>query len=87
MKIRIISSREEFGSLDKEKMVHLSFRPSYKDIYDLVQVCPRVKAIQIPSSYIKTISNSTRLFLDTKGISLLEGDVWHQTQVKRLIQT
>ncbi len=77
MKIRIVSSKEEIGSLDKgEKIIHLAFRPSNKDIFDLVRSCPNVKAIHIPSSYIKTVSNSTKMFLDMKGISLLKGDVW-----------
>jgi phosphopentomutase len=41
-----------------------------------VQTCPYLKAIHIPASYIKTISSSTRTFLDMQGIALLEGDVW-----------
>lgn len=76
MKIRIVSSREEIGSLDREKIIHLAFRPSNKDIFALVQACPNLKAIHIPSSYIKTVSNSTKMFLEMKGVALLEGDVW-----------
>ncbi len=77
MRIRVVSSKDEINSLGpSEKIVHLAFRPSNKDIFTLVQTCPNVKAIHIPSSYIKTISNSTRMFLDMQGISLLEGDVW-----------
>ncbi len=76
MKIRIVSSREEIGSLDKEKLVHLAFRPSNKDIFTLVQSCPNLKAIHIPGSYIKTVSNSTKMFLKMRGIDLLKGDVW-----------
>ncbi len=76
MKIRIVSSKEEIDSLDKEKLVHLAFRPSNKDIFTLVQSCPNLKAIHIPGSYIKTVSNSTKMFLEMKGIDLLKGDVW-----------
>ncbi len=77
MRIRVVSSKDEIGSLDKgEKIVHIGFRPSNKDIFALVQSCPNVKAIHIPSSYIRTISNSTKMFLDMQGIDLLEGDVW-----------
>jgi hypothetical protein len=33
MKIRVVSSREEIDSLSKgEKIIHLAFRPSNKDI-------------------------------------------------------
>ncbi len=77
MKIRIVSSKNEIDSLSKaEKITHLTFRPSNKDIFALVQKCPEVKAIHIPSSYIRTISDSTKMFLEMQGISLLEGDVW-----------
>ncbi len=77
MKIRIVSSKEEINSLGKgEKIIHLAFRPADKDIFALVQTCPNMRAIHIPSSYIKTISNSTKMFLDMQGIALLEGDVW-----------
>lgn len=77
MRIRVVSSKEEINSLGTgEKIIHLAFRPSNKDIFTLVQTCPNVKAIHIPSSYIKTISDSTRMFLDMQSIALLEGDVW-----------
>ncbi|NJD78809.1 MAG: DUF1699 family protein [Candidatus Methanoperedens sp.] len=77
MRIRVVSSKEEISSLGAgEKIIHLAFRPSNKDIFALVQSCPNVKAIHIPSSYIKTISNSTKMFLDMQGVALLEGDVW-----------
>ena len=77
MKIRIVSSKDEIDSLSKaEKIIHLAFRPSNKDIFALVQKCPDVKALHIPSSYIRTVSDSTKMFLEMQGISLLEGDVW-----------
>lgn len=77
MRIRVVSSKEEIKSLGSaEKIIHLAFRPSNKDIFTLVEACPNVKAIHIPASYIKTVSGSTKMFLDMQGISLLEGDVW-----------
>lgn len=77
MKIRVVSSKDEINSLGSdEQIVHLAFRPSNRDIFSLVQKCPDLKAIHIPSSYKKTVSNSIRLFLDMQGVKLLEGDVW-----------
>jgi DNA topoisomerase IB len=76
MRIRVVSSKEEIESLSKEKIIHIAFRPSNKDIFTLVQKCSDVKAIQIPPSYLKTISDSTKMFLELQDISLLEGDVW-----------
>lgn len=77
MKIRVVSSKKEITSLDPEEtVIHLTFRPSNKDIFNLVKTCPNLKAIHIPSSYKKTISEATEIFLSMQGIELLEGDVW-----------
>jgi hypothetical protein len=77
MKIRVVSSKEEIESLKKgEKIIHLTFRPSERDIFALVKSCPEVKAIHIPGSYMKTVSDSTKMLLEMQGIALLEGDVW-----------
>ncbi|MBC7085298.1 MAG: DUF1699 family protein [Methanomethylovorans sp.] len=77
MKIRVVSSKKEINSLSPhEEMVHLAFRPSNTDILTLIMKCPKVKAIHIPNSYKKTISNSVKMFLQMKDIELLEGDVW-----------
>ncbi|MBN1133371.1 MAG: DUF1699 family protein [Methanosarcinaceae archaeon] len=77
MKIRVVSSREEMPNLDKnEKVIHLAFRPSNKDIFTLIQRCPMVEVIQLPSSYRRTVSKSIEMFLDMQNIKLIEGDVW-----------
>ena len=77
MKIRVVSSKDEINTLSiDEEIIHLAFRPSNKDIFDLVQTCPEMKALHIPRSYKKTISKSILLFLDMQNIKLLEGDVW-----------
>jgi hypothetical protein len=77
LKIRVVSSKDEISTLENdEEMIHLAFRPSNKDIFTLVQRCSDLKAIHIPTSYKKTISTSTLMFLEMQGIALLEGDVW-----------
>ena len=77
MKIRVVSSKDEIENLDEnEEVVHLAFRPSNTDIFSLVMKCPNLKALHIPSSYKRTISNSAKMFLDMQGVGLLEGDVW-----------
>lgn len=77
MKIRVVSSKDEINTLETdEQIVHLAFRPSNKDIFSLASTCPKLKAVHIPSSYIKTVSKSIRLFLEMQNIKLLEGDVW-----------
>jgi len=77
MKIRIISSREEINSIrSNEKAVHLAFRASNVDFLNLLQKVPRLQMIQVPSSYMKTMSKAIGVFLEMQGIKLLEGDVW-----------
>ena len=77
MKIRVVSSREEIFTLNpNERIVHLAFRPSNKDIFVLVEACPKIEVIQLPKSYKSTVSKSIELFLEMQRIQLIEGDVW-----------
>ena len=77
MKIRVVSSREEIFTLNpNERIVHLAFRPSSKDIFGLVETCPKIEVIQLPKSYMRTVSKSIEMFLQMQRIQLIEGDVW-----------
>ena len=77
MKIRVVSSREEIFTLNpNERIVHLAFRPSNKDILSLVETCPKIEAIQLPKSYRRTVSKSIEMFLGMQRIQFIEGDVW-----------
>ena len=77
MRIRVVSSREEIFTLNpNERLVHLAFRPSNKDIFGLVETCPKIEVIQLPKSYMRTVSKSIEMFLQMQRIQLIEGDVW-----------
>jgi hypothetical protein len=77
MRIRVVSSREEIFTLNpNERIVHLAFRPSNKDIFALVETCPKIEVIQLPKSYKRTVSKSIEMFLEMQRIQLIEGDVW-----------
>ncbi len=77
MKLRVVSSKNEIDDLNRnEQMVHLAFRASNTDIFRLLQNCPRLRAIQVPNSYRKTLSRASEMFLVMQGIELIEGDVW-----------
>ncbi len=77
MRIRVVSSKNEIPDLNpNERMVHLAFRPSNVDFLGLMKRCPRLRAIQVPPSYHKTMSKAIKVFLEMQGIELLEGDVW-----------
>ena len=77
MKLRVVSSKKEITSLNwNEQLVHLAFRASNIDVMNLVQSCPRLRAVQIPPSYHETMSKAAQQFLDIQGVQLLRGDVW-----------
>ena len=71
MRIRVISSTDEFDTLKaSESIIHIAFRPSNTNIFSIVSQCPKLKAIQIPPSYKKTISKTTIKFLEMQGIKV-----------------
>ncbi|MBE0525138.1 MAG: DUF1699 family protein, partial [Methanosarcinales archaeon] len=71
MRIRVINSKNEINTIDRnEEFVHLAFRPSNKDILAIVQSCTNLKAIHIPRSYEKTVSNSVYMLLEMKKIGI-----------------
>ncbi|RPJ68976.1 MAG: DUF1699 family protein [Alphaproteobacteria bacterium] len=77
MKIRVVSSREEISTLNPdERVVHMAFRPSNKDIFGLVETCPKIEVIQLPQSYKRKISKSVEMFLQMRKIQFIEGDIW-----------
>jgi hypothetical protein len=77
MKIRVVSTRNEILSLNpNEKVVHLAFRPSNKDVFLLVETCPKLEVLQLPKSYRRTVSRAIEMFLEIQKVELLEGDVW-----------
>jgi hypothetical protein len=77
MRLRVVSAREVIPNLNSnEKMIHMAFRASNVDFLNLMQRCPRLRLIQVPPSYKKTMSNAIGVFLDMQGIELLQGDVW-----------
>jgi len=77
MKLRVVSSKKEITDLNRnEQVVHLAFRASNVDFLNLMQRCPRLRMIQVPPSYRKTMSNAIQVFLEMQGIDMLEGDVW-----------
>jgi len=77
MKLRVVSSKNEISDLNRnEQIVHLAFRASNMDVMNLVQTCPRLRALQIPPSYHETMSKASQQFLEIQGVELLKGDVW-----------
>jgi hypothetical protein len=77
MKMRVVSSRSEISDLlPTERMVHFAFRPSNTDLLDLIRRCPKLRAVEVPHSYQKSMSSAFKGFLEMQGIKLLQGGVW-----------
>jgi hypothetical protein len=77
MKIRVVRSRDQIFTLNSnERIIHLTFRPSNKDIFELIEACPKIEVIQLSKSYMRTVSKYIEMFLEMQGIQLIEGDVW-----------
>ncbi len=85
---RIVGSEGDLTDISKnEENVHFCFRPSEKNIFELANNCPKLKRIQLPSSYYKTISNTTKILLKMKNIKLLVGDIWgHRTDIDKFAE-
>ena len=76
MKIRIISSIDDFENLNPdEKMVHLKFRPSNVDLISLTQRCPGLRFVRMSFTHYKALSTAIRAFMNLKGIELLAGNI------------
>ena len=83
LRIRILSSKEDIESVEEdEKLVHFAFRPSMKDVLELITKVPSVSLIEIPESYNATLSKGMHDLFEMKGITLVVGDVWgHRTDL------
>lgn len=81
IRIRVVTSRDEILGLEtEEKAVHLAFRPSDRDLFNLVKTCPGIKLLQLPTSSYDALSKFIKMYLASLGIQLVKGDVsghWH----------
>jgi len=74
MKIRVISSKEGISSISKNDTVfHISFQPSMKNIFDLVQRCPKIKAIGLLPNCHRYMSESLKIYIGSTNIQLFKG--------------
>jgi hypothetical protein len=73
----VISAKNEIQNINpNEKFAHMAFRASNTDFINLIQRSPRLRMIQVPPSYCKTMSHAVQVFLNIQGVELLQGDVW-----------
>jgi hypothetical protein len=81
IRIRVVTNRDEILSLEaEEKAVHLAFRPSDKDLFNLLKNCPKIELLQLPASSYDGLSKFIRMYLASAGLHVVKGDVsghWH----------
>lgn len=81
--VRVIGHKSEIEGVNaNETNVHITFRPSGKDILKLIETCPKIKLIHVSPSHMRSISRSFKELLRLKGIELVEGNVWgHRSDI------
>jgi hypothetical protein len=74
--LTVVSYADEISKLDANTtIIHLSFRPTIKDICKLLDACPRLRTIQAPQHVIYMLSESATRAIKFKDIQLVEGTV------------
>ncbi|MFA5394939.1 MAG: DUF1699 family protein [Methanogenium sp.] len=77
--VLIISSREELNEAPAGTIVpniHMTFRPSGKDILMAISKFNELQYIQVPRSYRASIAEFVLDLLKLRHIVIHEGDVW-----------
>ena len=81
IRFRVVTSRDEILGLEtEEEAVHLAFRPSDRDLFNLIKTCPRIELLQLPASSYDALSKFIKMYIASSGIQLVKGDVsghWH----------
>lgn len=82
---RVIGSEKDLDEVNQdEENIHFSFRPSETEILKLLHNCPNVRKIQLPDSYHKTLSKTTKTLLSMHNIEIIVGTVWgHRTDIDK----
>jgi len=73
MKATLIGTNKKLDNIRQgTKAVALSFRPSGKDIIEIIQKGKNIKTIFIEQSLMKTMGKTTMKFAEMQGISIIE---------------
>jgi len=74
MKIRVINNKAEISNLSQNDTVfHFSFQPSMKNMLNLVQRCPQIKAIGLLPNCHRAMSESLKMYIGSTDIQLFKG--------------
>ncbi|MCK4938079.1 MAG: DUF1699 family protein [Methanosarcinales archaeon] len=82
---RVVASEIDVEEItSKDDNIHFCFRPSEKDVFNVIRKNPKIKMIQLPVSYFNTLSNTTKKILSINNIEVNVGNVWgHRTDIDK----
>ena len=82
VKMRPIRSKDDIEKVnDTDVCLYIGFRPSSKDLIQIINSAPALKIIYIPESYTKTLSKSMSMLLEMKNIQLMVGGVQNNDNI------
>ena len=78
-----IRSKDDIGKVnDTDVCLYIGFRPSSKDLIQIIKNAPALKILYIPESYTKTLSKSMAMLLEMKNIELHVGGVQNNENIE-----
>ena len=83
IRMKPIRRREDFENIkETDECFYIGFRPSSKDLIQLIKSAPALRIIYIPESYTKTLSQSMIMLLEMKNIQLMIGGIQSSSNVE-----
>lgn len=83
IRMKPIRSREDIENISEgDECFYIGFRPSSKDLIQIIKGAPKLKIVYIPESYTKTLSQSMIMLLDMKNIQLMIGGIQSSSNVE-----
>jgi len=82
-RMKALRKREDIESVtENDEYLYIGFRPSSKDVLDIVKTATKLKVIYVPKSYFKTLSKSMVMMLDMKEIQVKAEGVQNNENIK-----
>ena len=83
IRMKPIRSRENIENVvEGDECIYIGFRPSSKDLIQIIKSAPSLRIVYIPKSYTKTLSQSMIMLLEMKNIHLMVGGIQSSSNVE-----
>lgn len=83
IRMKPIRNRDDIQNIvEDDKCIYIGFRPSSKDLIQIIKTAPALKVVYIPESYTKTLSQSMIMLLEIKKIQLMIGGIQSSSNVE-----